>query len=73
MAYSPLSDLDDLTIREWNELTSTIEKTINLCQRIGLLPVYLTKLCRKKHNNWYLGVCAKAADKCTIALIDIEM
>ncbi|CAF1253378.1 unnamed protein product [Rotaria sordida] len=63
MAYSPLLSLDDLTIREWNELTSTIKKTINLCQRIDLLHVYPTELCPKKRNNWYLGTCNTAADK----------
>ncbi len=63
MAYSPIPPLDDLTIREWNELTSTIKKTINFCQSIGLLHVYPTERCRKKHNNWYLGACAKSADK----------
>ncbi|CAF1324967.1 unnamed protein product, partial [Rotaria sordida] len=51
MAYAPLPSLDNLTIREWNEWTSTIEKTINLCQRLGLLHVYPTKPCQKMHNN----------------------
>ncbi|CAF1290999.1 unnamed protein product [Rotaria sordida] len=51
MAYAPLPSLDNLTIREWNELTSPIEKTINLCQRLGLLHVYPTKPCQKMHNN----------------------
>ena len=63
MAYPPLPALDDLTIREWNDLTSTTEQTIDLCQRLGVLHVYPTEPCLKKHNNWYLGSCSKSIDK----------
>ena len=62
MAYTPLPPLDSLGIREWNILTSDMEQTISFCQRIGLLHVYPSEPCPKKHNNWYLGVCASAAD-----------
>ncbi|CAF1345785.1 unnamed protein product [Rotaria sordida] len=64
MAYAPLPALDDLSNREWNELTSNLEKTINLCQQLGLLHVYPTKPCSKMHNNWYLGACSTALDEC---------
>ncbi|CAF5190855.1 unnamed protein product, partial [Rotaria sp. Silwood1] len=43
MAYSPLPALDNLTIREWHDLTSTTEQCINFCQRFGLLHVNPTK------------------------------
>ena len=51
MAYSPLPSLGTLNVRKWNELISTTEKTIDCCQQIGLLHVYPTELCPKKHNN----------------------
>ena len=63
MAYTPLPALDNLNIRDWNELTSTTEKIIEFCQRTGLLYVYPLELCPKKHDNWYLGACATANDK----------
>ena len=62
MGYSPLPALDTLNVCEWNELTSTTEKTIDFCQQIGLLHVYPTELCPKNHNNWYLGACASSND-----------
>ncbi|CAF4299930.1 unnamed protein product, partial [Rotaria magnacalcarata] len=39
MAYAPLPSLDDLNVREWNELTSTNEKIIEFCQQVGLIHV----------------------------------
>ena len=48
MGYSLLPALDNLNVREWNELTPTNEKRIDFCQRIGLLHVYPIELCSKK-------------------------
>ncbi|CAF3919068.1 unnamed protein product, partial [Rotaria sp. Silwood1] len=47
MAYSPLPALDNLTTREWHNLTSTTEQCIEFCQRVGLLHVYPTEPCKK--------------------------
>ncbi|CAF2047827.1 unnamed protein product [Rotaria magnacalcarata] len=63
MAYAPLPSLDDLNVREWNELTSTNEKIIEFCQQVGLIHVLPTQPCPKNHTNWYLGACAAVADK----------
>ena len=43
MAYFPLPALDNLNVREWNELTLTNDKEIDFCQH-----VYPTELCLKK-------------------------
>ncbi|UJR19732.1 hypothetical protein I4U23_022866 [Adineta vaga] len=64
MAYSPVPALDDLSVREWNNLTDNLEQIINFCQRVGLLHTYPIELCPKLHNNWYLGSCSKSIDKC---------
>ncbi|CAF4038819.1 unnamed protein product, partial [Rotaria sordida] len=63
MAYFPLSALDSLTIREWNDLTLITDQYIKFCQRVGLLHAVSTEPCPKKHHNWYLGSCAVAKDK----------
>ena len=47
MVYSPLPCLDDLPIRKWNKLTEDLPKTIDHCQRIGLLHVYPPKNVQK--------------------------
>ncbi|CAF1350933.1 unnamed protein product [Adineta ricciae] len=64
MAYSPIPALDDLSVREWNNLTDDLAKTIGFCQRVGLLHTYPAEFCPKKHSNWYLGSCPKSIDKC---------
>ena len=64
MAYSPIRALDNLSVREWNSVTDDLEKTINFCQRVGLLHTYPAVFCPKKHTNWYLGSCSKSIDRC---------
>ena len=64
MAFSPLPPLDDLTVREWSELTSTTGKCVEFCQRIGLLHVSPKETCTQGHNNWYLGSSSRSLDKC---------
>ena len=62
MAYSLLPSVDNLSVREWNELRSANEKLIDFCPRIGLLHVCPTELYPRNHNNWYLADCASSND-----------
>ena len=55
MAYALLPAPDNFTVRQWNDITSPTEQIIDLCQRLRLLHVYPTELCRRQHNNWQLG------------------
>ena len=64
MAYPPLPNLDDLSVRQWTSLTEDLPKTIDFCQRVGLLHTYPTERCPKLHDNWYLGACSKSIDQC---------
>ncbi|CAF3919487.1 unnamed protein product [Rotaria sp. Silwood1] len=61
--YSPLPALDDLTIHEWHNLTSSTDQCIEFCQHVSLLHVYPTKPCKKMHNNWYLGSSSTSNDQ----------
>ncbi|CAF1527545.1 unnamed protein product, partial [Rotaria sp. Silwood1] len=61
---SPLPALDDLTIHEWHNLTSTTDQCIEFCQHVSLLHVHPTKPCKKMHNNWYLGSSLTSNDQC---------
>ncbi|CAF3713841.1 unnamed protein product [Rotaria socialis] len=77
MAYAPLPSLDDLNVREWNQLTSTNEKIIEFCQQVGLIHVLPTQPYPTNHTNWHLGACATAADKwkwrcrtCDVTIVD---
>ncbi|CAF1282430.1 unnamed protein product [Didymodactylos carnosus] len=62
MAHYPLPPVDDMTLREWNMCTSTLEDTISFCQSVKLIPYRPTAPCSNGHNNWYMGKCSKIID-----------
>ena len=64
MACTPLRPLDDLTLRQWHELTSSPAKCIDFCQNAGLVPINPKGKCPKGHNNWYFGSCSRSLDRC---------
>ncbi|CAF2044306.1 unnamed protein product [Rotaria magnacalcarata] len=62
MSFTPLLPFDSFTDREWVEHTNTIEKIIEFCQNIGLIPISPTNPCAKQRNNWYVGAYARSRD-----------
>jgi hypothetical protein len=58
-----LSPLDELSNREWVELTSGQEKLINFCQTLGLISWTTKEPCNAGHTNWKLAVYSRSLDE----------
>lgn len=60
---SSLPSLDDISNREWVELTTGQEKLIKFCQTLGLLPSIMKEPCSQGHTTWKIGVNSRACDQ----------
>lgn len=58
-----LSPLDELSIREWVELTTGQEKLIKFCQELGLLTCAPKEPCTSGHSNWKLAPYSRSLDE----------
>jgi hypothetical protein len=63
MAYSPLPPLDNLSNREWVDLTGTQENLIKFCQTVGLLPSSMNEPCSQGHDAWQISRNSRACDQ----------
>lgn len=60
-----LSPLDELSNREWVELTTGQEKSMKFCQTLGLIARKPKEPCNSDHSDWKLAPYSRALDEFT--------